>query len=240
MKSNSEAVRLPLRRMDGIGVVLGVATLLLVGCAERLQPPPPLLLWSTPQPIYYPQPQAAPLPDVPPSYLVLLPNADGTTGQVTVQNQRGGRQTLNRPKQGGGLDGTAPPFPVTDQQLQRDFGAVMAARPLLPEHYRIYFASGDSSLTAESIAVLNTILARARQFSALEVSVVGHTDTRGDADANFALGLRRARAFAEILQAKGLNAVSLEIGSDGEELPLVPTPDNIAEPRNRRIEVTLR
>lgn len=221
--------------------VLGLLFLVgLSGCAERLQPPPPLLSWSTPQPIYYPQPKPVVPPDVPPSYLVLLPNADGTTGQVVVQNQRGGRQTLNRPKQGGGLDGTVPPFPVTDQQIQRDFGAVMAARPLLPEHYRIYFVTGSSRLTAESAAVLNTIIQRSRSFSALEVTVVGHTDTQGDADANYALGLRRARAFAELLVTQGLNAVSLEIGSDGEDLPLVPTGDNTNEPRNRRIEVTLR
>ncbi len=208
------------------------------GCAERLQPPPPLLRWNLPQPAYI-SPQ--PAPDVPPSYLVLLPNADGTTGQVFLQSQRGGgRQTLNRPKQGGDLDRASPPFQVTDQQLQRDFGAVMAARPLLPEHYRIYFGLGDSSLTAAAVGTLNTIVARARLFSALEVTVIGHTDTRGDVDANFALGLRRARSFAERLQAQGLNAVSLEIGSDGEDFPLVPTGKNIDEPRNRRIEVTLR
>lgn len=239
MKSNVPCAFTPL--CPCVAWVLGLLILgSLGGCAERLQPPPPLLLWSTPQPIYYPQPKPVVAPDVPPSYLVLLPNADGTTGQVFVQNQRGGRQTLNRPKQGGGLDGAVPPFPVTDQQIQRDFGAVMAARPLLPEHYRIYFVKGSSGLTAESAAVLKTIIQRSRSFSALEVTVVGHTDTQGDADANYALGLRRARAFAELLVAQGLNAVSLEIGSDGEDLPLVPTGDNTNEPRNRRIEVTLR
>ncbi len=239
MKSNVSRACKPL--CPCVAWVLGLLVLGgISGCAERLQPPPPLLSWSTPQPIYYPQPKPVVAPDVPPSYLVLLPNADGTTGRVFVQNQRGGRQTLNRPKQGGGLDGAVPPFPVTDQQIQRDFGAVMAARPPLPEHYRIYFVTGSSGLTAESAAVLKTIVQRSRSFSALEVTVVGHTDTRGDADANYALGLRRARAFAEILVTQGLNAVSLEIGSDGEDLPLVPTGDNTNEPRNRRIEVTLR
>lgn len=239
MKSNTYFAYKP--QSTSVAWVLGLVALGGIGgCAERLQPPPPLLSWSTPQPIYYPQPKPVVAPDVPPSYLVLLPNADGTTGQVVVQNQRGVRQTLNRPKQGGGLDGAVPPFPVTDQQIQRDFGAVMAARPLLPEHYRIHFATGGSRLTAESVVTLNTIIQRSRSFSALEVTVVGHTDTQGDADANYALGLRRARAFAEMLLAQGLNAVSLEIGSDGEDSPLIPTGDNTNEPRNRRTEVTLR
>lgn len=180
-----------------------------------------------------------PGPDVPPSYMVLLPNADGTTGQVTL-NSNQGRQTLNRPKQGADLAGGANAFPVTDAQLQRDFGAVMAARPALPERFRLYFLSKSSQLSPESVAVLNAILQRSQRFTALEVQVIGHTDTRGDAADNHALGLKRARSLAEMLVAKGIRAQNIEIGSEGENLPLVPTADNVAEPRNRRVEVTLR
>jgi len=219
-------------------VILALVLTGFIGCAERLPPPPPLLLWNLPQPANIPLKLA---PDVPPSYLVLLPNADGTTGEVFLQGLgKGDRQTLNLPKQGGDLNGVSPPFTVTDQQLRRDFGAVMAARPLLPEHYLIYFEKSSSRLTATSLATLKTIIARARLFSALEVTVVGHTDTRGNANTNFELGLQRARSFAEILQAQGLNAVSLEVSSDGENSPLITTPDNTTEPRNRRIEVMLR
>lgn len=214
------------------------SALLLTSCApeHRLQPPVPLLVWHEPRPA---APRLPPPPDVPPSYLVLLPNADGTTGQVFLQSNQG-RQTLNRPKQGADLVGGSNAFPVSDAQLKRDFGAVMAARPTLPERYRVYFAPGTSSLTAESTGVFNTIIQRSRMFSALEVLIVGHTDTRGEADVNYELGLRRARGLAEMLVAQGIQALSIEIGSEGENLPLVPTRDNTAEPRNRRVEVTLR
>lgn len=213
--------------------------LLLAGCASdyRYQAPPPILLWN-PSPVTGYTVRQAP-PDVPPSYLVLLPNADGSTGKVTLQSNQG-RQTLNRAKEGADLQGGGASFPVTDAQIKRDFGAAMAARPALPEHFRIYFETGTSRLTRESTAVLNAIIRRSQTFSALEVEVIGHTDTQGEAEANFELGLKRARAFAQTLVAQGIRAVSLEIGSDGESLPLVPTPDNTAEPRNRRVEVTLR
>lgn len=213
---------------------------LLAACAPeyRLPPPAPLMVWQAPA-----QPRVASAPaagaDVPPSYMVLLPDADGTTGQVTLSGNQG-RQTLNRPKQGLDLAGGANAFAVSDAQLQRDFGAVMAARPALPERFRFYFVSRSSQLAPESVPVLNTLLRRAGMFSALEIEVVGHTDTRGDAQDNLALGMRRARAFAELLVARGVKAQRIEVASEGESMPLVPTPDNVAEPRNRRVEVTLR
>lgn len=225
--------------MRTTALACSIATvLLLTACApeHRLQPPVPLLVWNEPRSS---APRLPPPPDVPPSYLVLLPNADGTTGQVVMQSNQG-RQTLNRPKQGADLAGGGSAFPVSDAQLKRDFGAVMAARPTLPERYRIYFAPGTSRLTEESAGVFNTLIQRSQAFSALEVLIVGHTDTRGDADVNYELGLQRARGLAEMLVAQGIQALSIEIGSEGENLPLIPTRDNTAEPRNRRVEITLR
>lgn len=216
--------------------VIASMLMLLAACApeHRLQPPAPLLAWNPP-----PVPRAPPAPDVPPSYMVLLPNADGSTGQVTLSSNQGS-QTLSRPKQGVDLAGGANTFAVTDAQLQRDFGAAMAARPALPEHYRLYFQSRSTQLTRESIPVFNSILQRSQRFSALEVLIVGHTDTRGHPADNHALGLKRARALAELLVAQGIRAQGIEIASEGENQPLVPTPDNVPEPRNRRVDVTLR
>ncbi len=64
----------------------------------------------------------------PRNYAVLLPSPDGSVGKVVVQGQRG-EQLLNKARQGALLDGSAPPFEVSSEQLQRDFGAAMAARP---------------------------------------------------------------------------------------------------------------
>lgn len=213
----------------------------LAGCAHSdppMLPPPPLLVHSAPPRIYNFRPAPNP-PDVPPSYLVLLPNADGTTGQVFMNGNKG-QKTLNRPKQGAGLDGAAPAFAVTDAQLKRDFGAVMAARPALPERYRLYFALKSSQLTAESLGILKKIIERSQYFSALEVSVVGHTDRQGDPQANYELGLERARNLTDLLVAHRIRALNIEVGSEGEDMPLVPTPDDTPEPRNRRVEVVLR
>ena len=44
----------------------------------------------------------------------------------------------------------------------------------------------------------------------------------------------------DLLVAAGLDAALVEVASHGESNPLVPTPDNTAEARNRRVEVTVR
>ena len=84
------------------------------------------------------------------------------------------------------------------------------------------------------------LIAAARARETLDVSVIGHTDTVGDADSNEKLGLERANAIAKYLQEAGLTPrTPLSIESQGKRNLLVPTPDNTPEPRNRRVEVML-
>ena len=179
---------------------------------------------------------AAPKPQ---SYVALLPSPDGSVGQLLVQGQRG-EQRLTRAQQGVVLDGSATPFDVAADKLQRDFGAAMAARPLLPEQFLLYFQTGGSELTPESRELLTRIVERAQARKSVDMSVIGHTDTQGAADANEALAHKRATDIAEQLRGVGLTNTAIAIESHGERNLLVPTPDETPEPRNRRVEITLR
>ncbi|MCF0020001.1 OmpA family protein, partial [Pseudomonas stutzeri] len=49
-----------------------------------------------------------------------------------------------------------------------------------------------------------------------------------------------AQRMAELLRARGLEAMELRVESHGERNLLVATPDATAEPRNRRVEVLVR
>ena len=185
-----------------------------------------------------PSPSTAALKE-PGSYVVLLPSPDGTVGQVVVEGSRGA-QILQQAQLGTTLDGGDAPFVVSAEQLQRDFGAAMAARPPLPEHFLLYFQMGGSDLAPESRAQLPRIVERARARIALDMSVIGHSDTQGRADANEALALRRAGDVAQQLRRLGLQDAVLSVESHGERNLLVATPDETPEPRNRRVEITLR
>jgi adhesin transport system outer membrane protein len=175
----------------------------------------------------------------PQSYVALLPSPDGSLGKVVVHGQRG-EQVLTRAQQGALLDGSKPPFDVSNEQLQRDFGAAMKARPALPEHFLLYFETGGAELTAESQVLLQRIVERAKARPSVDMSVIGHSDTQGAADANEALALSRANAIADQLRTLGLGNTPMAIESHGERNLLVPTPDETPEPRNRRVEITLR
>lgn len=175
----------------------------------------------------------------PQSYVALVASPDGSLGKVLVKGQLG-EQLLTRAQQGALLDGSKPPFDVSSEQLQRDFGAAMRARPAMPEQFLLYFETGGSELTAESKALLQRIVQSALARTAVDMSVIGHSDTQGTADANEALALQRAKAIAEQLRGLGLANTTMAIESHGERNLLVPTPDETPEPRNRRVEVTLR
>ena len=174
----------------------------------------------------------------PRSYVALLTSPDGTLGQVMVTGEHGS-QMLTQDHTAAALDGTTPPFEVTPKQLQAHFAAALAARPPLPEHFLLYFTAG-SELTPESRQVLAQLLERAKARTALDISVIGHTDTQGTGAANQALALERANAIAEQLKALGLQDAVMVVESHGERNLLVPTADEVAEPRNRRVEITLR
>jgi len=184
---------------------------------------------------------ASPPPPAPPpqSYVALLSSPDGSIGKVVVQGQRG-EQFLTLAQQGALLDGSQSPFAVSTAQLERDFGAAMKARPALPEQFLLYFEQGGAQLTGESQRLLARIVERAQTRLSVDMSVIGHSDTQGAANANEALALKRATAIAEQLRDLGLKNAVMVVESHGERNLLVPTPDDTAEPRNRRVEITLR
>ncbi len=175
----------------------------------------------------------------PQSYVALLPSLDGTVGQVVVRGQRG-EQNLTGARQGALLDGSKPPFEVSQEQIDRDFGAALRARPQPAEQFLLYFETGGAELTAESKALLARIVEHALARPSVDVSVIGHSDTQGSAQTNESLALQRATSIAEQLRALGLRDTLMAVESHGKRNLLVPTPDETPEPRNRRVEVTLR
>ncbi len=70
--------------------------------------------------------------------------------------------------------------------------------------------------------------------------VIGHTDTVGKAEANDELSLRRARAVGNLLVSKGFPADLITPIGRGERELAVATADEVAEPRNRRVEILIR
>jgi outer membrane protein OmpA-like peptidoglycan-associated protein len=174
------------------------------------------------------------------SYLVLLDDGDGKTGLVRFSTPQG-ETALDRPMQATRLAGPSnASFEVSAAQLERDFGAALAAVPAKAQTFLLYFQAGGSRLTAESEALLPQILQAIATRPVPDMSVTGHTDTAGDADTNVRLGLERAQFVARLLGSAQLDPSRVLVASHGEKNLLVATPDNTPEPRNRRVEVAVR
>jgi outer membrane protein OmpA-like peptidoglycan-associated protein len=88
------------------------------------------------------------------------------------------------------------------------------------------------------------MLAEVSARKAVEVVVTGHTDTLGGTEDNDSLSLERATAVAaklkDSLAAHGVAADAVTVVGRGERDLLVTTRDQKAEPRNRRVEITVR
>jgi outer membrane protein OmpA-like peptidoglycan-associated protein len=187
--------------------------------------------------------QAQTVPDPPkPALVVLLPDADGTTGRARVSNEFGAVD-LTAERHSTIVTSAGRPAPVqvmTQDEVNRVFGAALTALPPPPRHFTLQFLFQSDELTAESRAMLPEILATVKAFPFPEVAVVGHTDTLGNADANVALGRKRATYVQRLLVEVGLDPAIIEVRSHGEVDQAVKTPDNTAEPRNRRVEIVVR
>lgn len=132
------------------------------------------------------------------------------------------------------------PVKLDEGQVRREYGPLLASLPEPPRHFNLYFRTDTSDLTPESRAILPDILSAVAARKVPEVTVIGHTDTTGAAPSNYRLGLERAEAVKTLLIKAGLDDRLVEIESHGERNLLRKTPDDTAEPRNRRVEITIR
>ena len=174
--------------------------------------------------------------------VVLLQDSDRTTGRASLFNPAGSADLIATRDSSVAAPGQRP-GPVTtmsEQEVQRVFGAALAALPLAPVHFTLYFRFESDELTDESRALVPEILNIVKQRAVPEVLVVGHTDTMGAPKANIELGMNRATTVRNLLVRAGLDASTVEVASHGESNRLIQTPDETPEPRNRRVEISVR
>jgi outer membrane protein OmpA-like peptidoglycan-associated protein len=181
-------------------------------------------------------------PERPQDLVVLLPDPDGRVGRATVTNQAGSIE-LSSARESILVSATQPLTMVTmlsEGDVRRMFGDLLSTLPPPPRHFTLYFLFESDELTDQSKALVPDILQAVKDFPSPEVLVIGHTDTTGRADANVDLGLKRAGVVRKLLVDAGLESSFVEVTSHGETDLLVPTADETLEPRNRRVEITVR
>lgn len=177
----------------------------------------------------------------PATRVILLPQAHGAPSAVDVRTARQ-TQPLNQPYQVADVDrsGAITPGTTTADQVRKDHPRLLALEQQSLEKFALEFEPGTSVLTSTSAAQLPAIIERASARPGGEIVVTGHTDRQGADDANDRLSLERAQAVRALLVERGFNADRIEAVGRGEREPLVPTDDDVVEPRNRRADIEVR
>jgi outer membrane protein OmpA-like peptidoglycan-associated protein len=123
---------------------------------------------------------------------------------------------------------------------QKGAAAPTSAAPASAVSLNVQFVSGSAELTPEAMTSLDQLgrVLGNTQLASFSFSIIGHTDTVGDAATNQALSEARAQAVKTYLEQKfGISDVRLQAKGVGETDLAVATPPGVANFANRRVEV---
>jgi outer membrane protein OmpA-like peptidoglycan-associated protein len=172
--------------------------------------------------------------------VVLLPDAQGKNTAVSVK-QDGGEVLLEQPYAAAQLTSRGPlRGTLSAEQVQAQFGAALAAQPMPPVQFTLYFIEGKDEFTDASRQAIDKVLAEIAQRPVPDVLVIGHTDTVGTDAYNDGLSKQRGEVVRKALASRGIAVENVVVVGRGKREPIVPTADNVAEPRNRRVEILVR
>ena len=108
---------------------------------------------------------------------------------------------------------------------------------VMEEVFEVLFDFDKATIKPEYEELIQQLAAATQANRNIKVSVVGHTDTVGGKDYNYALGGRRADAVQKMLIKYGIPSSQIVAVSAGKEDLAVPTPDNTPNAQNRRVRV---
>ena len=129
-----------------------------------------------------------------------------------------------------------PPEPVTEDPIaSRDIGDINKNSPFQP----VFFAFDSFEVDTLGQQALNANAEIMKKYPTWVITVEGHSDERGTAEYNLALGERRAISARTYLVSLGVSGDRLRTVSYGKEFPFDPGHDEAAWAKNRRAQFVL-
>ena len=130
--------------------------------------------------------------------------------------------------------------PAPSAQPTTTAAAGSDAAPGAPAPLVVYFDLGSTTIRKEDMAVLDHASRAYNEGKPIVMILTGSADRTGGAEENLVLSERRAAAVLKGLLDRGIPADRFQVLAKGEtDLP-VPTDPGVAEPKDRRVEITWR
>ncbi len=164
--------------------------------------------------------------------LLTPPHSDGS-----VASRRPQTRTLPD-KDADGVTDEVDLCPDTDAERTVGPLGCPAGQPV--ELEKVHFYSSSSRLRVGARKELDRVAAILRRQPHAEVTVLGHTDSVGGAEANMKLSLRRAKAVREYLVGQGVEAQRVAAEGRGESQPIADNSTQQGRLKNRRVELLIR
>jgi len=103
----------------------------------------------------------------------------------------------------------------------------------------VLFASGQAQLVEGARSSLEEVVDLLQTEPDKKIRVEGHTDSRGDAEANLKLSEQRAQAVLDALVSMGVDKERISAMGMGEDFPIDSNETEEGRARNRRVDVIL-
>ncbi|HEX6431512.1 MAG TPA: DUF5723 family protein, partial [Niastella sp.] len=103
----------------------------------------------------------------------------------------------------------------------------------------IYYMSGKDVIQKVSYPKLDVVVKILKADTALQISIEGHTDNKGNAVFNLKLSAKRAQAVKNYLVKKGISATRITAQGFGDSKPVAPNTTPAGRTKNRRVELHL-
>lgn len=145
-------------------------------------------------------------------------------GNVWSKKMEEKRRAMEQSTQGTGVDVTR----TADNQLKLN----------VPSD--ISFDTGKSAIKPELRTVLDSFANGLTNDPALQVRVIGHTDSTGSDAINNPLSVDRAQSVRDYLAGRGIQPTRIETSGRGSHEPIADNTSDAGRAKNRRVEILLR
>ncbi len=101
------------------------------------------------------------------------------------------------------------------------------------------FDAGRSVISSSSFSELDEVVLMLKKNPRMVIQLEGHTDTRGNANANLALSEERVKAVKSYLASKGGSKSRIKTKAFGGSMPISREDTEASHALNRRVELRI-